>query len=128
MPTPMESDDFKILQIIPASDWYAVYFSSTRSIEAKVPKFFSDPLSCWALMEDDEKTRYVEGLVAVADDWQPRPAAEGCSLLPLKEVHPENDNTGVIFIGFALGKDGVADLEKRHLDQMTDEMRRVGWL
>lgn len=128
MPTPMDPDDFEILQIIPATDWYAVYFSFTRSIEAKAPKFFSDPLVCWALVKDGHDLRYVEGLIAVADDWLPRPVSEGCEALPLKEVHPENNNTGVIFMGLAFGKVGVADLEKRWLDKMTDEMRKAGWL
>ena len=56
------ADKKKILQIIPAQDWYAVFKG-----EGGPPQDALSPLACWALVELDDGTRSVEGLGA--DDY-----------------------------------------------------------
>ena len=48
----------KIVQIIPAEGWFAVYGDDDGKPTILVP------LVCWALYEDEEGDRYIEGMDA----------------------------------------------------------------
>lgn len=49
-------DQRKIIQIIPAQDWYGMYEQEDGTMEL-------DPIACWALV-DDGQDRFVVGLAA----------------------------------------------------------------
>jgi hypothetical protein len=48
----------KIIQLIPAEGWLAVYH------DEKTDKFFTLRIAAWALVEDEDGYRYVTGLNA----------------------------------------------------------------
>lgn len=46
---------FRIVQMIPAAHWFAAYENGEEA--------FSVPLVCWALGEDPNESRYIQGMV-----------------------------------------------------------------
>ncbi len=58
----------KILQIIPANDWYGKYTEDGAT--------FFEPLACWALVENDNGSEMV-GLVPVDKELIPCTDADG---------------------------------------------------
>lgn len=122
------SEDSKIIQMMPADDWYAVFFNASKSQEAKAPMFLEDPLVCWALLEESDGHRLIQGLIAIPDDWDPFPAQEGCMPLPLPKIHPENDTRTLVFLGFARGEKGLTEGKVKWTATMTQEMKKAGWL
>lgn len=53
----------RIVQIIPADDWWAEYKLGDDESSAIV----SEPLVCWALVEDEDGFRHVVGIVDHGD-------------------------------------------------------------
>jgi hypothetical protein len=54
----------KIIQIIPATGWYAHYKESKDAIAEGEPERFSVPLAMWALVYVDENVNFVTGLTS----------------------------------------------------------------
>ena len=49
----------KILQIIPATDWYAIFDNAGMEL--------SNPLVCWALVQEEDGDTAIRGMVADSD-------------------------------------------------------------
>lgn len=67
----------RIIQIIPAGGWHAVFRASKEYKEEGEPAFWSEPLAVWALVETGE-VNYVTGLTSddlIDGDW-----SEDCNL------------------------------------------------
>jgi hypothetical protein len=62
MPTRHEGTNRKIIQVIPATGWYARFIDS-----ADAPPDEYVPLVFWALVEDEQGQRWVEGLECTFD-------------------------------------------------------------
>jgi hypothetical protein len=54
----MGTEECQILQIIPADNWYAVYWDD------KAPYYFALPLACFALVQEPSGDRGVAGMDA----------------------------------------------------------------
>src|SRR5215470_11913977 len=55
----LEPSTMKILQIIPATDWYAIFDNAGMEL--------SNPLVCWALVQEEDGDTAIRGMVADSD-------------------------------------------------------------
>ena len=61
----------RIIQIIPAAGWHAIFRASKEAKEDGDPPFYSEPLAAWALVEADG-VNYVTGITSdylIDGDW-----------------------------------------------------------
>lgn len=72
---------FKVLQIIPAAGWRAVF--AERPEKPGDPSFRMRPLVCWALSDCDEGY-HIDGLSTDGVEVEPAPMSDGfvCYLAP----------------------------------------------